>query len=164
MYNLKNLLFSELTKNQKSSLFAFLKGLTSKHKEKSSEDILDIFIEDEYYYFKQNNPHFEWIIDEFENDQFLDELKKYILECKRHYDFKEAQRPFMEKQREIAKEQRKKSQEFFMSKQDPTLKQLYYYEKLCKKYNLPQNSTQGLSRLDLKKMIGQILDDSEQID
>ena len=65
MYYLKNTLFLELTKNQKASLFSFIKSFTKKHSDKATDEILELFIEDEQYYYAQNNPHFEWIIAEF---------------------------------------------------------------------------------------------------
>ena len=52
---------------------------------------------------------------------------------------------------------RKQAQEFKMSKDAPTKKQLYYYEKICKKYNIAQKETENLSRLDLRNMIDEIL-------
>ena len=48
------------------------------------------------------------------------------------------------------------------------LKQLYYYERLCKKYNIDKKDTTNLSKYDLKTMISEILDEysrnSENID
>ena len=46
-----------------------------------------------------------------------------------------------------------------MSKELPTKKQLYYYEKLCKQYRIIQKDTSEMSRLDLKNIIGEILDE-----
>ena len=68
MYYLKNTLFQDLTKNQKSALFGFVKSFVKKHSEKNSQEILALFIEDEQYYYEQKNPHFEWIIPEFEKE------------------------------------------------------------------------------------------------
>ncbi len=162
MYYLKNNIFSELTKNQKSSLFSFLKSFVKKHSDKECDSILELFIEDEQYYYAQNNPHFEWIIPEFEKELFIKELKILINENLKQLELKEKQRPFLEKQKLIAKEQRKKASEYRMSKQPPTKKQLYYYEKLCKEYNLEKQETKNLSRLDLKNKISEILDNEQQ--
>lgn len=162
MYYLKNTLFLDLTKNQKASLFSFLKSFVKKHNNKTTDEILSLFIEDEQYYFEQNNPHFEWIIAEFEKDKFLKELKTFINENKKQLEIKEAQRPFLEKQKAYAKEQRKKASEFKMSKEPPTKKQLYYYDKLCEKYKLEKVDTNNLSRLDLKNLIGKIIEDEQQ--
>lgn len=162
MYYLKNTLFLDLTKNQKASLFSFLKSFVKKHNDKTTDEILNRFIEDEQYYFEQNNPHFEWIIEEFEKDKFLKELKTLINENKKQLEIKETQRPFIEKQKAFAKEQRKKASEFKMSKEPPTKKQLYYYDKLCDKYKLEKADTNNLSRLDLKNLIGKIIEDEQQ--
>ncbi len=161
MYYLKNTLFQDLTKNQKSALFGFVKSFVKKHSEKNSQEILALFIEDEQYYYEQKNPHFEWIIPEFEKEQFLKELIQLIDENKKQLAIKEAQKPFIEKQKALAKEQRKKAAEFKLSKQPPTKKQLYYYDMLCKKYNINQESVENLSRLDLKNMIGKIIDEHD---
>lgn len=161
MYYLKNTLFLDLTKNQKSALFGFMKSFVKKHSQKSTEDILSLFIEDETYYYAQKNPHFEWIIQEFENEKFLKELTKLIEENKKQLYLKEAQKPFLEKQKAIAKEQRKKAAEFKLSKEPPTKKQLYYYDMLCKKYKLEKEPTDNLSRLDLKNKIGKIIDEHD---
>lgn len=161
MYYLKNTLFLELTKNQKASLFSFIKSFTKKHSDKATDEILELFIEDEQYYYAQNNPHFEWIIAEFKKDSFIKELKLLIAENKKQLQIKEANKPYIEKQKAYAKQQRQKAAEYKMSKEKPTKKQLYYYEKLCKKYNLIQQDTQNASRLDLKNRISKILEDEQ---
>lgn len=162
MYYLKNSLFLDLTKNQKASLFSFLKSFVKKHAEKSNEEILELFMEDEQYYFEMSNPHFEWIIERFEEDKFLKELSVLIKENKNQIKLKEAQKPFLDKQKELAKVQRKKAAEFNMSKEKPTQKQLYYYDKLCKQYKIEKEDVASLSKLDLKNMIGKIIDDAGQ--
>ena len=45
MYYLKNTLFLELTKNQKASLFSFVKSFTKKHSDKATDEILELLIE-----------------------------------------------------------------------------------------------------------------------
>ncbi len=166
MYYLKNTIFLDLTKNQKAALFSFIKSLVKKHTDLGTDEILELFIEDEQYYYEQNNPHFEWIIEEFEKDKFLKELKTLIKETKKQLDIKtaqkEAQKPYIEKQKAFAKEQRKKAAEFKMSKEQATKKQIYYYNKLCDKYKLKKEETTGLSKLDLKNLIGKILDEHQQ--
>ncbi len=162
MYYLKNTIFLDLTKNQKASLFSFLKSFVKKHAEKSNDEILELFTEDEQYYFEQGNPHFEWIIEFFEDEKFLKEILVLIKENKKQLEIKEAQKPYLEKQKAFAKEQRKKASEFKMKLERPTKKQLYYYEKLCKQYKIEKENTDSLSKLDLKNMIGKILDDGQQ--
>ena len=162
MYYLKNIILQDLTKNQKAALFSFLKNFVKKHAEKSTEEILDLFIEDEQYYYNIKNPHFEWIIEQFEDEKFLKELKILIIENKKALEEKEKQKPYLEKQKQFAKEQRKKATEFKMSKEKPSKKQIYYYEKLCDKYKIEKESIENKSKLDLKTMIGKILDEHQQ--
>lgn len=162
MFILKNAIFLELTKNQKSSLVAFLRNFTKKHINLSEEDALNLFIEEENYYNEVGNPHFEWIIPLFENDKFLKEIKDLIKQYKQQFKEKEKQKPYYEKQKAYMKEQRKKAQEFELSKEEPTEKQLKYYKLLCNRHNITPNPTENLSRLDLKNMISKIIDENAQ--
>lgn len=109
MFYLKNTLFMTLTKNQKASLFSFLKSFVKKNYLNSTDEILQLFIEEENYYNNVGNPHFEWIIEYFDDDLFIKELKILINENKKQLELKEKQKPYIEKQKEIAKQQRKKS-------------------------------------------------------
>lgn len=162
MFIQKNNIFLELSKNQKASLIAFLRNFTKKNSSLSDEEILDAFLEDETYYFEVGNPHFEWIIPLFEDESFLIEIRFTIRQYKQQLVQKELQKPYLEKQKAYMKEQRKKAQEFKLSKEPPTEKQLKYYKSLCKKYNLKKTETENLSKLDLKNMISKIIEDSEQ--
>ena len=45
-----------------------------------------------------------------------------------------------------------------MSKEPPTKKQLSYYKSLCKKYNI-EKKEEEFSKLDLKKMIEEIVNE-----
>ena len=55
------------------------------------------------------------------------------------------------------KKKRKFLQEVKMAKEPPTKKQLYYYEKLCKKYNLEKNEIR--SKLDARNEIDKIINE-----
>lgn len=160
MFILKNAIFLELTKNQKSSLVTFLRNFAKKHADLSEEELLNKFIEDETYYYEVGNPHFEWILPLFENDKFLKEIKDLIKQYKKQFEEKEKQKPYLEKQKAYLKEQRKKAQEFKLSKEPPTEKQLKYYKMLCKRHKVTTVPTADLSRLDLKNMISTIIDDN----
>ena len=46
-----------------------------------------------------------------------------------------------------------------MSKEAPTKKQLYYYDKLCKRYSLEKKDVEELSKLDLRNEIDRILNE-----
>ena len=71
-------------------------------------------------------------------------------------------------QKEFDKKKRKFLQEVKMSKEAPTKKQLYYYDRLCKKYSIEKKNTDELSKLDLRNEIESILnehsDDYKNID
>ena len=155
----KNNSFLELTKNQKASLLSHLKCFVKKYKGLCAQEILDEFIEDETYWQDVGNVHFEWIFEYFEKDSFLDEVKMYIKDLLYETEQKERQKPFLEAQKQKAKEMRKKAQEFKMSKTPPTKKQLYYYKKLCERYKIEQVDLSEKSRLDLRNMIDKILKD-----
>ena len=157
----KNNAFLELSKTQKSALLSHLKRFVKKHSNLSVQSLVEEFIEEEYYYNEVGNPNFEWIFEYFEKDSFINEIKSYISFLLFEIEQKEKQKPFLEEQKKRAKEIKKQAQEFKMSKMPPTAKQIYYYEKLCKSHNIEKQSTQNLSRLDLRNMINKILEDTK---
>ena len=132
----KNNSFLNLTKTQKAALLSHLKRFTKKHSSYGVQKILDEFIEEEDYYREVGNIHFEWIFEELEKEVFLNEIKSYISYLLFELEQKERQKPFLEEQKKRAKQMRRQAQEFKMSKDAPTKKQLYYYEKLCKTHNI----------------------------
>ena len=98
-----------------------------------------INLEDEKYYLELKASRFPFLIDYIDDTVFLNETEAYIKECKRYYEYKKAQKPFIEAQKEFEKKKRKFLQEVKMSKEAPTKKQLYYYDRLCKKYSIEKN-------------------------
>ena len=84
---------------------------------------------------------------------------KYLKECKRYYDYKEKQRPIIEANKEYEKKKRKFLQEVKMSKEPPTKKQLYYYERLCKKYDIEKIELK--SKLEARNTIDKIITDHQ---
>ena len=54
MYEVKNRIYLNLTKTQKSALCNFLRALVKKSPELQEEEILEKFIEDEKYYLEIN--------------------------------------------------------------------------------------------------------------
>lgn len=156
-YSDKKKLFSEISKNQKSALLAYLKICVRKKPNLTSQEILDLFIEEENYYKSVGNIHFEWIFEYFEDDIFIKDIKKYIEYLLVQIEQKERQNPYLEEQKQKAKLIKKQIQEYKMAKASPTKKQLYYYEKLCKKYNIEMKKVDELSRLDLRNLIDEIL-------
>lgn len=158
MFYIKQNLFLYLTPRQKSQLLSFLKSFVKKHQNLGVDDILDKFIEEENYYFEIDNPHFEFIIDYFEDEEFLRDFKLFVKSVFEELKYKEAQKPIIEAQKAKAKEFRKKAQDFKMSKMKPTKKQLYYYEKVARAHGVPIKDTKDASRLDLRDWIMQIIE------
>lgn len=162
MYEIKNRIFLELSKTQKSALCNSLRSLVKKLPELSTDEILGKFIEDEEYYLEINSSRFEFLKDLLNEDKFISQTKLYIKECKKYYDYKKSQEPLMQAQKEFEKEKRKFLQEVKMSKEDPTKKQLYYYEQLCKKYNIDKKDTNELSKKDLRDLIEEIINEHKR--
>lgn len=161
MQNIKATLFLYLTSRQKTQLLGTLKSYFKKFKELPIEDIAYKFIEDEQYYFNIQQPHFEFVIEYLEDENFLKDIKKYLNFCAFEEKQKETMEPYLQKQKEFAREQRKKAQEYKMSKLKPTKKQLLYYEKLTRAHNLEKKDTKNASRLDLRNWIMDILEKKE---
>ncbi len=160
MQNIKTSLFLYLTPRQKSQLFGTLKAYFKKH-QLSSNDLADKFLEDEKYYIDMENPHFEFVKDYLNDDIFYNEIKKFFDYLAFEKSQKEKMEPYIQKQKEFAKIQRKKVQEFKMSKLKPTKKQLFFYDKLTKSHNLekkPKEILENASRLDLRNWIMEIID------
>lgn len=159
MSYVKSKIFLSMSKTQKSALCNFLRAFVKKSPNFDVEELLEKFLDDEEYYFKINNPHFEFLKDYLYEEDFKKEVLLYLTECRKYYDYKESQKPLIEKQKQFEREKRAFLQEVKMSKEPPTKKQLYYYERLCKKYSIEKKETSILSKLDLKKMIGEIIDE-----
>jgi hypothetical protein len=159
MYEVKSKIFLDFSNTQKSALCNFLRALVKKLPESNVEDILTKFLEDEKYYLKINSSKFEFLKDFIEDEDFIAEAKLFIKECKKYYDYKKSQEPIIKAQKEFEKKKKKFLQEVKMSKELPTKKQLYYYEKLCKRYNIEKKDDDSLSRLDLRNLIDGILNE-----
>lgn len=166
MYEIKKQIYLNFTKNQKAALCNFLRALVKKSPELSAEEVFDKFIEDETYYLEINNSRFEFIADIINDETFVNDTKLFIKECIKYYEYKKKQEPIIQAQKEFEKRKRKFLQEVKMSKDAPTKKQLYYYEKLCKKYNLEKKEL--TSKLEARDEIDRILNeysrDFENID
>ena len=161
MQNIKNSLFLYLTPRQKSQLLGTLKSYSKKFVDFTSEDLAYKFLEDEKYYIDIENPHFEFVKEYFEDDAFFKDLKKFFDYCAYERHQKELMEPYLDKQKEIAKQMRKRAQEFKMSKLKPTKKQLMYYDKITKAHNVEKKDVANASRLDLRNWIMEILDQND---
>lgn len=162
MFYIKQNLFLYLTPRQKSQLLSFLKSFIKKHSNLQTDDILDKFIEEENYYSNINNPHFEFILDYLDSEDFIRDFKLFAKSVFDEMKYKEAQKPIIEAQKAKVKELRKKAQDFKMSKMKPTKKQLYYYEKVAHAHGVPMQNVENASRLDLRNWIMEIIDPKEE--
>lgn len=158
MYQIKSRIYLDFDKTQKSAICNYLRALVKQNLDKTCSDILDKFLCDEEYYLKQKSSRFPFLEECINDDRFKNDTLAYIKECKKYYDYKKSQKPFIEKQKEFEKQKRKFLQEVKMSKEEPTKKQLYYYDKLCKRYNIEKKEGE-LSKLDLRNEIERILNE-----
>ena len=159
MYEVKNRIFLELTKTQKSALCNFLRALVKKLPDLSADEVLDKFLEDETYYLEINSSRFEFLEDIIDDENFISDSKLFIKECVKYYEYKKSQAPMIQAQKEYDKKKRKFLQEVKMSKEVPTKKQISYYNSLCKRKNLEKPNYDELSKLDLKNRIEELLNE-----
>lgn len=165
MYEIKNRIFLDLSKTQKSAICNFLRALTKKLPNLSADELCDKFVEDEKYYLEINSSRFEFLQNFIDDPKFINEAKLYIKECKKYYDYKKSQEPLIQAQKEFDKKKRKFLQEIQMSKEPPTKKQLSYYKSLCKRYNIERKeTTEDLSKLDLRNEIERIINEKTLTD
>lgn len=162
MFQIKQNLFLYLTPRQKSQLLSFLKSFVKKHANLGVDDILDKFIEEENYYADINNPHFEFILEYLENEDFFRDFKLFAKSVFEEIKYKELQKPIIEARKAKEKEFRKKAQDFKMRTMKPTKKQLFYYEKVSKAHGVIMKDTKDASRLDLRNWIMEIIDPAEE--
>ena len=162
MYEIKNRIYRELNRVQKTGLCNFLRALVKQNMDLSVDEIFDKFIEDERYYQELNVSKFEFLTEILDKDEFVIDTKLYIKECKKYYEYKKSQAPIIAANKEFEKKKRKFLQDVKMSKEKPTKKQLYYYEKLCKRYNINEIDIETASRLDLRNEIERILDEHSE--
>lgn len=155
MYEIKKQIYLNLTKNQKSALCNYLRALVKKSMDLTVEEIWDSFVADEKYYLELNCSRFEFLSEMIDEENFKTDTIKYLKECSKYYTYKEKQRPILEANKEFEKKKRKFLQEVKMSKEPPTKKQLYYYERLCKKYGLEK--TELSSKLEARNQIDKII-------
>lgn len=159
MYQIKNRIYPDFDKTQKSGVCNYLRALVKQNLGLTCSDILDKFLEDEKYYLAQNASRFPFLENVIDDRDFLRDTEVYIKECIKYYEYKERQRPIIEANKEFERKKRKFLQEVKMSKEKPTKKQLYYYDKLCKKYSIEKKNVEELSKLDVRDEIERILNE-----
>lgn len=159
MYQIKNRIYPNFDKTQKSGICNYLRALVKQNLNLACSEILDKFLENEKYYLELNASRFPFLADVIADRDFLRDTEDYIKECIKYYEYKEKQRPIIEANKEFEKKKRKFLQEVKMSKEKPTKKQLYYYDRLCKKYSIEKKNAEELSKLDLRNEIERILNE-----
>ena len=163
MYQIKKRIYLNFDKTQKSAICNNLRVLVKQNLDLSCDEISDKFIEDEKYYLNLNASRFPFLAEVIDSEEFLSDTKLFINECIKYYKYKESQKPIIEAQKEYEKKKRKFLQEVKMSKEAPTQKQIYYYKKLCKRYELEMKDINELSKLDLRNEIDGILNEYSEI-
>lgn len=162
MQSVKPNIFNYFSKVQKSDLCHYIASFVKKDFGEITEKLAEKFIEDQKYYLEINSTRFPFLEDFIDEPEFSKDLRLYIKECQKKYEYKEKQKPLYEKQKAYMKEQRKKIQEVKMDKELPTKKQLSYYKKLCEKYNIKSKiNIETASKLDLRNAIDEILRQQE---
>jgi hypothetical protein len=154
MYEVKNTVFLNFTKRQKAALCAFLRHFVKNNQTFCAQDILYKFLDEEKYYYDIGNPHFYFVAQNVGNEDFLGDLKRYIEALLKDIEYKKAQKPYLDKQKELAKKQRRAAAEFKMKHEKPTPKQLKYYKNLCKNHNIEPKDYANATKFDLKTCIG----------
>ncbi len=160
MYEIKKQIYLDFTKNQKAALCSYLRAFVKKFPELSLDEVWEKFVYDEKYYLEMDCSRFEFLKDVIEEDNFKSDTLKYINECKKYYEYKEKQRPIIEANKAFEKQKREFLKEVKMSKESPTKKQLYYYDKLCKKYGLEKRELE--SKLDARNEIDKIINEHNE--
>lgn len=158
METIKSRVFNYLSGSQKSELCHYISKFVKKHFGKGTEEIADLFIEEEQYYLDIDSSRHPWIVDYLDDEGFYKDLRLYIKDNQKKYEMKEKQKPFVEKAKAIQKEMRNQAREWKMSKEPPTKAQVSYYKALCKRFGIkPDLDIEQASKLDLMKAISIIL-------
>lgn len=160
MYNIKNQIFKELSKTQKSMLCSSLRTIVKNSPNVDITSLYDNFIDDERYYLEINNPHFEFLDKYLEREDFRHEALLFMKECRKYYDYKKSQEPIIQAQKAFEKKKREFLKEVKMGHEKPTKKQLYYYDRLCKKYNIEKKEL--ISKLEARNEIDKIIKEHEK--
>ncbi len=164
MFKTNFFILDSLSKIQKSSLVSFVKIFVKKNHSLSAEDIYFKFLDEMEYDFAINNPKFPWIEEFLESEKFEKDVKNIIKNTLQQMVYKEAQKPYIEKQKAYAKIARKKATEWRQSHEKPTRKQISYYNALCEKNKVAKVDLSEKSKLDLKNMISELLNEKKVSD
>ena len=81
MYQIKNRIYLNFDKTQKSAVCNNLRALVKQNPGLSVSALLDKFIEDEKYYLELNASRFPFLAEVIDDAQFLKDTEDYIKEC-----------------------------------------------------------------------------------
>ena len=155
MYKINFHIFNTLPTNQKSSIKSFFKTVIKK-KFLSCKKIVNQDILDELYYELQlPYSRYSWLKEYINNRLFQKDLQNIIKIFIQQQEYKENNKLYIEKQKEVNKKIRKEILKYKQSKEKPTKKQISYYNSLCKKYSLEIEDIRNKSKLDLINMISE---------
>ena len=91
MYQIKSRIYLDFDKTQKSGICNHIRALVKQNLNLTCSEILDKFLEDEKYYLELDSSRFPFLVDFIDDDNFVRDTEAYINECKKYYDYKEAQ-------------------------------------------------------------------------
>ena len=157
---LNNNIFSQFSKNQKSALCHSLKTFVKNNPDLSVDLLLSNFLDNENYYIEMNSSRLSFIKDFLNDSNFIKELKFYLVQCSKYYEYQKSLEPLKQAMKEKEREKRKFLKELKMSKEAPTKRQIYYYKSLCKKLSIEAKNTDDLSKLDLRNLIKEMTDEN----
>lgn len=156
MYQVKNTIFLDLTKNQKADFLSFVKIYTKNYLACDEQSIFYNLLDEIEYYHKLGQGKFDYV--DVNNECHLADIKKYIKACKKYYEYKAAQHPLYEEQKRIQKEIKAKILEAKQKKEPPTKKQVSYYKSLCKRRGEEPQNIDEMSKYDIKIEIQRLVD------
>ena len=159
MYEVKKRVYQSLSKNQKSALCNYLRAFVKKMPELDADDLWQKFYDDEKYYLEMNCSRFEFLRDIIEEEDFYNDTILFIKECVKFIEYKKSQTPLIEAHKTFEKQKREFLKELKMKAEKPTSKQIYYYDRLCKKYKIEKENTDEMSKFDIKERISKIIDE-----
>ena len=151
------------TKTQQASLKNHIKTFVKKNFDKPSKDILNCFIEDLKYDFSLDNSRYFWLKDYLDDKNLVKELLFLIDKNKKLLQYKESQKPYIEKQKAKAKVYRQKLKKLKQSHEKPTKKQISYYNSLCEKLGIEKTDITDKSKADLIELIGQLVEKEHEL-
>ena len=150
-------IFDDLTKNQKSSFFLYIKVFTKKYSEYSVDNIWNKFTEEQNYLHDINHEKFVWI-NNFGNNEEFEKSVKFIINTEKQKIFiREKNKIYYNQHKDSIKAWKNKIKQWRQSKEKPTKKQIAYYNALCKKSGIKKaDNLSCLSKLDLVNMITEL--------